>query len=312
MPASGRTGIRATSWRPIRRIDAACPGSRQLAHDVARILVRTQALERRVAHAAVVGPLGKRDLGDQLRLDPVPVRTGPRARRLGLERRTCAHDRREQLAQLAQQRLRVAGADLAAVDELACVVVADEQGADVGARALGIRVAADHHLLTQDALGLLPHHAAAGRVRLVAALRHDALETTLARECEEGGAVADDVIAVADRRAGDELCEPRLAILERQRAQILVVEREQVECEVHEVRAGIRERLLQRLEARAAVGHHDADFAVDRGALHRQRGELRDDRRKLLAPVLEPARQQACASAHNFREHAVAVEFLLV
>src|SRR5215510_1572289 len=109
-----------------------------LADDIARGFVAAQALERRVAEAAVVGPLGEGDLGDEVGGDPVARGAGPGARRLGRERRCRALEGIEPGAEVDEGRVRVARADLAGVGEPAAVVVADEERTEADAAALGI------------------------------------------------------------------------------------------------------------------------------------------------------------------------------
>src|SRR5438093_833017 len=91
--------------------------------------------------------------------------------------------------------------DLGDVDELAVLVEAQVQGAEVGARALGRRVAADDELLPELTLDLEPVLRASREVQAVALLRDHALEMLLAGGGEEFGAVADDMIAVVDDAA---------------------------------------------------------------------------------------------------------------
>jgi hypothetical protein len=84
------------------------------------------------------------------------------------------------------------------------------------------------------------------------------------------------------------------------------------EHEVREVRRAAGERVLQRLEARAAVGQQRGDLAVDQRALARQRADRLDHDRKLRGPVVEAAGHQRHALAVLVGEDAVAVELLLV
>src|SRR5690349_4094891 len=144
------------------------------------------------------------------------MRAGPRALGLGRERTRRDLVRLERGAQRGEQLHREPGADLARVHQLALVVITDEQRTDVRARAFGIGVAADHELLAQEALGLHPPRIAAGRVRGVTPLGHDAFEASLARELEELPAVTDHVIRIADRaRLAAQLLQATLALLER-------------------------------------------------------------------------------------------------
>src|SRR4030095_4982195 len=88
-----------------------------------------------------------------------------------------------------------ARADLRDVDELALVVEAQMQGSEVRARSLGHRVSADDELLSEMALDLEPIPGALRRVRAVAPLGDDALQSLLAGGGEEIRPLAEHVIA---------------------------------------------------------------------------------------------------------------------
>ncbi len=239
---------------------------RLLADDAPGRLVEAEPLEGRVADLALVRPLGERDLGDDL--GPHPVRAASDAARRRGERRCRDGEGREPGAQRARGHLREARSDLAGEDEASRVVMgADEERADARASALGIGEPTDHELLSPDALGLQPAAVAAGRIRQPAAFRHDTLEPETARRREECRAAADDVVREADDAAAwHEPGETRLAFLERQARHILAVQVQQVEDDVHEPSRRRGEGVLQRLEARAAVGEHDRDLAVEEDA----------------------------------------------
>src|SRR5262249_13238868 len=155
------------------------------------------------------------------------------------------------------------------------------QSADSGAAALGLGEAADHELLLPAALDLQPRPSAPVRVGRVAPLRDDALERVPARLVEELGAVADDVIAVRERRTAaraDEAARHRLPALERDVPQVPPVEMEQVEDEVAQLPAVARlEGVLERVEAGRAVGQQDGDLAVENRAARRKRAGGRGD-----------------------------------
>ena len=85
-----------------------------------------------MAQTAVGSPFHEGDLRDELGLDPC---RGARDALFGLERGRVAHERREPLGELAQRRAGEAGPDLAGVAQAVAVEVADEQRAEVGARA---------------------------------------------------------------------------------------------------------------------------------------------------------------------------------
>jgi hypothetical protein len=83
----------------------------------------------------------------------------------------------------------------------------------------------------------------------------------------------------------------------------------EVEHHVDELRAPlVRVRVLQRLEARGAVGQHHRDLAVEHRAARGQRGHAAGHRREPVGPVLAVAAQQAHAARVDPRDEAIAVE----
>src|SRR2546426_12225526 len=166
-----------------------------------------------MAEPAVAGLLHEADLGDELRLEPRRV---AQARRVdeGGGRPTKP---RKALGQIGERLAREAGAHLARVAQLAVVEGADEQRAEVRARALGRRVAADHELLFRADFHLAPRRGAlAGLVRRRFVLGHDALEPALARRLERLEAIAPEPPREAQRAAGAHfLLEHRAALGER-------------------------------------------------------------------------------------------------
>src|SRR2546425_2764701 len=183
-----------------------------------------------MAELAVTGLLHESDLGDERRLEPGRV---AHARRVD-ERRRRATKRRKALREIGQRRAGEAGAHLARVAQLAAVEGADQQRAEVRARALGRRVAADHELLLRADLHLAPRHGAlAAVVRRRFVLGYDALEPPLARRLERLEAVAPEPPREAQGAAGVHvLFEHRAALGERARAQIAAARVEAVEDDV--------------------------------------------------------------------------------
>src|SRR6185503_4225076 len=104
------------------------------------------------------------------------------------------------------------------------------------ATARGIGVAADDELLALQGANFSPRGRAPALVRRIAPLRHDPLHPELRRLAEECGAVALDVIGVADRvlRTGarDQRLERVLPRQERQLPQIAAVQVRGVEYDV--------------------------------------------------------------------------------
>jgi hypothetical protein len=127
-----------------------------------------------VAKLAVVGPLGKADLADEPRLDPVH----PPGRRQAApaERRIGPFQAREPVVQAQQGLAAEPGADLARVDQFAVtVVVTEEQRAESDPGALRVGVAADDELLPVLALELQPVPVASALVGGIGPLGDQAL-----------------------------------------------------------------------------------------------------------------------------------------
>src|SRR5258708_9644103 len=261
---------------------------------------------------SVVRPLGELHFADELR--PHPVR--PPSERLGRRIDEWALGRGEGVelrAQLERERVRETGSDFARVHELSSgVVVADQERSDSRARTLGLREAADHELLPQDALHFLPARIAPRKaVDSLAPLRHDPLEPHGARALVDGLAVADQVRRVANesfRIGAYELLEAHLALFERKVREIVSFEEQKIEDEVNGVRGdAVRERVLQHLKARLAARIEHGDFTVEK---RRPEAELADGARhirKSRRPVLIAAADELNGTLRHARTDAVAV-----
>src|SRR5436309_11654505 len=165
----------------------------------------------------VACPLAEADLCDEPRLDPRHVAL---AHFVG-ERRVLAAQRGELLPEVAQRGARETGADLAGVAQPAALVVADQQRAELGARAARRRVAADDELLLGAALELQPVARAAVDVGRIGALGDQPLPLLAARLAEQRFAVAVTVRGEADRAVERERRpQERLALAKRQRGDI--------------------------------------------------------------------------------------------
>src|SRR5258705_377666 len=151
-----------------------------------------------MAHAPVARPLGEGDFADELGLHPVySLNTGRR-----VERAVAPPEAPQPRGERAEVRVREAGADLTRIAELRPVTDSHQEGAEPHARALRLGVAADHHFLPLETLGLEPGHAAAGGVGGVAPLGHRALEAEPAGAAEECAAAAHHVRGVAHGTLG--------------------------------------------------------------------------------------------------------------
>ena len=107
------------------RTAAWCRSSRRTSP---RRLVFAQALESGLADEVVGGPGGEVDLGDELGFDPDSAAAG--FWRDGFEGRGLGAQFVERVAQAGVDLLGEAGAGASGIDELAVVVVAEEQRAD--------------------------------------------------------------------------------------------------------------------------------------------------------------------------------------
>ena len=225
-------------------------------------LVVAQAEVARMAQAAVARPLG------EARSAPtssgstqwVPRGIGCTSAKGGSSRSSS----RSREPSVAQRVVVEAGADLAGVAQPAVLVVADQQRAEVRARALRRRVAADHQLLLGVALELAPVARAGGAVGAVGALGDDALEALAAGLAEELLAVlvamrreADRVRRSAARRRSSAL-RSRSGRSRTSRA----VEAQDVE-QVEEDRHALARAALEAREARDAAAVERHDLAVD-------------------------------------------------
>ena len=209
-------------------------GDGPLAAHVPRVLVRLEALVRRLAQQPVRGPLGELDADDQPRLDPARTL---QARR-GIERRVGSLDLLELRAQLAPGAGVEPAADLAGVHPAVAAANGEDERAEVHGAPLPRQPADDDDLLLEAHLELEPRLAAPIRlVRRAPQLGDDALELLLPRRLEERDPVGLDVAGVADHRVrAQAAAEQALALLERHVEQRPAVEVEQVEGLVHERR----------------------------------------------------------------------------
>src|SRR5207248_7709144 len=231
--------------------------------------------ERGLAQSAVAGPLAELDLADQLGLDEGGV-LEPRHRRV--EGAVGTRERRHLLAQLVEQAVGEAGADVPRVDELPAVVVAEEEGTDgAGPPAFARRPAADHELLAPVVLDLEPGpRALAGLVDAVEALGHDALEARALAGLDDVGPTADRARWDLHAGPGDrQVLQNRSPLRIRDPHRRLAVELENVEHEIGHRRVdhapshlGLRSDVhaaLQELEARPALIVEGHDLAVEHG-----------------------------------------------
>src|SRR5215217_536735 len=129
----------------------------------------------------VLGQFGIGDLAHQLRLDPVDA-AGPLTRH-SLERVRLAGKFRQLLVELVQEVLRKAGADTAAIEQLALFPGAQQQRGKAATLGRG-RPTADDKLLALDAFDLEPAARAIASIGRIGLLGDDALIAVAAERIE--------------------------------------------------------------------------------------------------------------------------------
>ncbi len=171
------------------------------AHDRGGRHVVAQAQEHRVPRDSVVGPAGELHLGDQVGTHPVRALVGGRDRGEGALVDLALG---EHLPDALQIRLGEAAADVAGVAQARRLAHAEQQRAQLRARAARLGPAADDHLLALDQLDLAPLGRALARaIARRAVLGDQPLPAVGQRLLVERGAVADRDLAEAQAiRAG--------------------------------------------------------------------------------------------------------------
>jgi len=119
--------------------------------------------------------------------------------------------------------------------------------------------------------------------------------------------------AQALRRDREQALEHRLALEQRSARQVLAVEMQEIEDEIHElVRRVMIGRRLHGGKGRQAVRADRTEFAVEIGLPDLAAAERRRGRPVAVGPVQPGAREQAHVAAVNPRVDAVAVELDLM
>src|SRR6266446_2030760 len=121
----------------------------------------------------------------------------------------------------------------ARIDQLAVRrIVAEQQRTDPMPSALGVTPSDNDELLAVEAFRLQPC-ASTGLIPTINALRDDAFEATLAGQAMEGRALADLMIVVPQRlpRTDQERLQTSLAVQQREIADVLAIQEQQVEQE---------------------------------------------------------------------------------
>ena len=240
-----------------------------------------------------------------------------RARWRWIERACRLLDGLEPLPQVERQCLGESGADAAVVDQLPAVVTSHEESTEPSFRPLLIGEAADDEQAAAKTLDLSPAVAAPGKIGQVPPLRDDSLEPHAAHLLEDIRPTAFDVLGVADAsgfRWSEKRQQARLSRVERQPADSLAFQMDQIEGEVHEA-LSLRPRgdgLLHRLEAAAPVREHDHQLAVDQGVSQAERANRFHHLRKFGGPVESVPADQPDAAILDETPHPVAIELDLM
>jgi hypothetical protein len=222
----------------------------------------------------------------------------------------------ETLAQRAELPGAESRADAADVHEPSAFRPRKQQGADCGARTPGFGVADHDELVRRSRLDLDPVSVAAAVVGAVDPLADDALEAGRRRLVEGGLAVAELVLAVAQRgvrRSREQSGEDGLAFDQRYATQRTPFEVRNVEQHVHQRLAGadVRQPRLQRIEIVAPLSQDD-HLAVELRAAQPQRRDRFDQFGRLGGPVDPVARPDRDFPARDGREDAVTVPLHLM
>src|SRR6266566_5818574 len=216
------------SWL-LSRTPFPIPHSRHL--HVLRLLIISKPQEDGLAQEPVLRDFLIPHIANELRLDPCVIGTlGERAVLRRFAGRRFAHERLQLRTDLVDLIASEPGSRAPAVDESAVLVRADMERAEATARSLRLREA-DHDKVV-DAVGanLQPIAGSAAAIRAVRLLGHDAFESQLHDLLVQRLAVFLEMLRIPERaRLRQHLLENLLALDEREFAQIVAPEREQVE-----------------------------------------------------------------------------------
>jgi hypothetical protein len=222
--------------------------------------------------------------------------------------------RRQSAGQGGAGALGEAGADPAGVGQPVAFVDPHQEGPQGGVRP---GPAADDHLLAAADLHLDPAVVAARDVRAVELLGDDALQVHIPGRGQHGFAAYLKVVDVAQaggarrRLVLQHVLQPRLSLLQGQRAQVLALQPEQVKSIGDHVGVtAFGDRGLQRREVRPAGLVHRDDLTVD-DAVGQPRGLVRHPA-EAVGPVEALAREAGRLAVLDVDLDAVAVQLDLV
>ena len=120
------------------------------------------------------------------------------------------------------------------------------------------------------------------------------------------------VISERLRRTDQERLQPSLAVHQRQVADVLAIQEQQVEQEEGQRPLARIGRVLDQVERRPAIGQHPAEFTIKVGILCRQPSNGLGDAGVLLGPVVTSPRNDFHSACIEPGVHAVSVELHLV
>src|SRR6185503_2123721 len=238
---------------------------------------------------ALVGPLSKCNLTNELRLGPDGASQAGVFRNFG-EGAFVDHHAIQFFLQFNPHRIRVASACPPRVDQFALLIKAENQRTERNAL-LGQRVPRNHKLLALDALDLHPVATARRLIRRVGQLRDDPLESELASFLEKLRAIPFDVIAVAKYSSVaqrlQQLGQHALPLAQRRAREIKPIDIDQIE-DIEDEAGGraLIDRLLQSLKTRTARRIQRDDLSIEYRALQRQRFHCLSYSRSLRRPIL--------------------------
>src|SRR6185369_12236958 len=171
----------------------------------------------------------------------------------------------------------------------------------------------DHEFLPLDAFDLEPGLGPLTLVGRLGLLRDDALAALLANRLEQRLALADDMVAVKDRRAGrlEERRKSLLALDVGKTGDLLTLIDQQIEGIEGEIGIAAFQRRLKQLEIGLAPLIERDRLAVDQ-ATAGQLGGSPDDRTEFVAPVIAFARPGRRRAARGRNQQPVTVIFIFV
>src|SRR6266446_2159494 len=265
------------------------PHSRHL--HILRLLIIPKPQEDGLAQEPVLRDFLIPYIANELRLDPDVIGTlGERAVLGRLAGRCLAHERLQLGTDLVQLRAAEARSRAPTVDQLTIFVRADVQRPEAATRAFGLGEADDDEVVDAVGANLQPIAGSAAAIGTVRLLGHDTLESQLHDLLVQRLAVLLEVLRVAQRAClREDLLEDLLALDERQLAQVVASERQEIEDVEGSRRFDRRALRLARAQPGARLEHievwpprlvEDDQLAVENHSLERNRLDRARDLRE--------------------------------